>query len=78
MVPRGPFWAVTKGSFGPFWAFFWSLLLLLTIVNCCEIKDLEFNSLTSTSVVLTWEVFVSQKCPLKQTLLPSFYLQNEL
>jgi len=55
MVPRGPFLAFTKGPFGLFSAFIWALLLL-TLGYCCEIKDLEYNSLTSTSVVLTWNL----------------------
>ena len=56
MVPKRPFWA--------FATFIWPLLLLLTLVDCCQIEDLEYNSLTSTSVVLTWEVLCqSEMCP---------------
>ena len=63
MVPKGPFWAF----FWPSWAFIWPLLMTMTFVDCCQIENLEHNSLTSTSVVLTWEVFrqsrVSHKIP---------------
>ena len=40
----------------PFWAFIWPLIFTVTLVDCCQIENLDYNSLTSTSVVLTWEV----------------------
>ena len=51
-----PLKALTKGPIIK--AFVWPLLLmtLVALVDCCEIKDLEHNSLTSTSVVLTWNL----------------------
>ena len=44
------------------WKWIPLVVTLVAVVDGCEITDLEYNSLTSTSAVLTWQVFV---CPLR-------------